>query len=167
VPVIVMIGLIAIESSDLFSAAHTGGWIKALLRALGVPFANLDRVNHLIRKTGHCLGFGMLSFLIFRAFRGTYRFFAQGYEGWVSSRVAPNGGGNVFPMLWQPYWASGAMLGTLFVAALDEMHQMTLPSRTGTWWDVLLDTSAACVVQIMIYAADRAKAERILRSRIQ
>jgi VanZ family protein len=165
VPVIVMIGLIAFESTDLFSSTHTGGFLKTLLRAIGVPLAHLEQINHLARKTGHCVGYGVLGFLIFRAFRGTYRFFAQGYEGWISSRVTPGTEANVFSVLWQPYWAFGALLGTFIVAACDEMHQKTIPSRTGTWWDVLLDTSAAFVVQIMIYLADRAKAERILRRR--
>ena len=155
-----MIGLIALESTDLFSASHTGSWLGTFLRSLGVSQTRLVTINHLLRKTGHGIGYGFLSFLIFRAFRGTYRFFAQGYEGWISSRITPGISVNIFSVLWQPYWAAGALIGTFIVAACDEVHQMSLPSRTGTWWDVLLDTSAAFVAQILIYTIDRAKAHR-------
>jgi len=161
-----MIGLIAVESTDMFSAVHTGSMLLALLRWIGIPYAHLDEINHLLRKTGHCVGYGFLSFLIFRAFRGTYRFFAQGYEGWISSRVTPGVSNNIFSILWQPYWAVGAILGTAIVATADELHQMRIPSRTGTWADVVLDTSAALVTQILIYFIDRAKAARIARRQI-
>jgi VanZ family protein len=158
-----MLCVIALESTDLFSSAHTGSLLSGILRRFHVSEANLPFVNHAIRKIGHCVGYGFLSFLIFRAFRGTYRFFAQGYEGWISSRITPGQSINIFSVLWQPYWAALALIFTFIVAAFDEVHQMRIPSRTGTWWDVALDTSAALVVQILIYSTDRAKAHRIAR----
>jgi VanZ family protein len=36
------------------------------------------------------------------------------------------------------------------VASLDEWHQSYIPSRTGTYKDVLLDSSAALIAQIAI-----------------
>ena len=160
-----MLGVIAVESTDLFSASHTGSWLYSLLRLLRIPESQLMNINHLLRKAGHFIGYGFLSFLIFRAFRGTYRFFAQGYEGWISSRITPGLNVNIFSVLWQPYWAAGALIGTFLVAACDEVHQMRIPSRTGTWSDVALDTSAAFVVQVLIYWTDRAKAARLARRR--
>jgi VanZ family protein len=158
-----MLGVIAVESTDLLSSAHTGSLLAEILRRLHVPEANLEFINHAFRKIGHCVGYGFLSFLIFRAFRGTYRFFAQGYEGWISSRIIPGQSLHIFSLLWQPYWAALALFFTFLVAAADEVHQMGIPSRTGTWWDVALDTTAALVVQILIYLTDRAKADRIAR----
>jgi VanZ family protein len=158
-----MLGLIAIESTDLFSAAHTGSLLAGILRLLHVPESKLAFVNHAVRKIGHCVGYGFLSFLIFRAFRGTYRFFAQGYEGWISSRITPGQSVNIFAVLWQPYWAAVALIFTFIVATCDEVHQMGIPSRTGTWWDVGLDTTAALVIQVLIYFTDRAKADRMAR----
>jgi VanZ family protein len=38
------------------------------------------------------------------------------------------------------------------VATLDEWHQSFLPSRTGTFRDVVLDSSAAFVAQIALLA---------------
>ena len=160
-----MLGIIALESTDQFSSVHTASWVSMVLRNLGVSPERLSELNHALRKTGHCVGYGFLGFLIFLAFRGTYRFFAQGYDGWISSRVPQQSGEDIFALLWQPYWAIAAMAGTFVVAAADELHQMTLPSRTGTWWDVLLDCTAAFVVQVFIYWLDRAKADRIARRR--
>jgi VanZ family protein len=37
------------------------------------------------------------------------------------------------------------------VASLDEWHQSYLPSRTGTPWDVLLDSCAAIAAQILVF----------------
>jgi VanZ family protein len=161
--VIVMLGLIAIESTDTFSSTHTGTWLFGVLQHFGINADQMLEINHVARKTGHCVGYGVLSFLIFRAFRGTYRFFAQGYEGWISSRITQAAGRNVLSLLWQPYWAVGALIATALVATCDEVHQMTIPSRTGKWGDVLLDSTAAFVVQILVYMADRAKAARIMR----
>jgi VanZ family protein len=42
------------------------------------------------------------------------------------------------------------VLGTLLVASLDEWHQTFLPSRTGRWQDVVLDTSAGIAAQVLL-----------------
>jgi VanZ family protein len=160
-----MMSLIAWESTDLFSSAHTGSWLARLLSIFGVPAPLIPEINHIVRKTGHCVGYGALSFLIFRAFRGTFRFLTQGYEGWISSRVIPTVGGDVFHTLWRGYWVTFALVGTALVAIADEVHQMTMPSRTGTWRDVLLDSSAAVVTQILIFFIDKAKANRLAEQR--
>ncbi len=160
-----MVGVIAVESTDLFSSAHTGLWLLPLLRILHISPENINEINHVLRKTGHCVGYGFLSFVIFRAFRGTYRFLTQGYDGWISSRVSPALGNAIFPTLWHLNWAFWALAGTALIATCDEVHQMTLPSRTGRWADVLLDSTAGFVVQVLIYVADRAKANRLERQR--
>lgn len=40
---------------------------------------------------------------------------------------------------------------TALVASLDEWHQTYLPSRTGTIWDVVLDSLAALAMQVVIW----------------
>jgi VanZ family protein len=52
---------------------------------------------------------------------------------------------------WIPRWATIAVLGTAFVASLDEWHQSYIPSRTGRWQDVVLDTCAGIAAQILIF----------------
>ncbi len=52
---------------------------------------------------------------------------------------------------WTLRWATIAILGTALVASLDEWHQSFIPSRTGTWQDVVLDTCAGFAAQIIIF----------------
>ncbi len=52
---------------------------------------------------------------------------------------------------WCARWGTIAFLMTVLVASLDEWHQTFLPSRTGTVRDVILDSSAALVAQIVIF----------------
>ena len=76
----------------------------------------------LIRKTAHVTVYALLSLFWFRAQRG------------------PRSG-------WQPGWALLALLVSLLVAIGDEFHQSFLLSRTGTPWDVLLDSMGALLMQ--------------------
>src|SRR2546430_13249728 len=67
------LGLIAVESTSLLSTANTGRILYPLLTFF---FGPLDPVkfaywHHLLRKAGHVIGYGMLSFLLFRAWRTT------------------------------------------------------------------------------------------------
>ncbi len=75
-------------------------------------------------------GYGILSILLFRAWRATL--------------PAPN------HLRWTMLWANIAILGTALVASLDEWHQSFIPSRTGRWQDVVLDTCAGIAAQILI-----------------
>jgi VanZ family protein len=42
-------------------------------------------------------------------------------------------------------------LGTAIVAALDEWHQSYIPSRTGSVWDVALDSVAGVAFLVVAY----------------
>jgi VanZ family protein len=86
--------------------------------------------HHYLRKTGHVIGYGMLSLLLLRAWRATL--------------------GQVHAMLLRSFLLS--WLGTLTVAALDEWHQSHIPSRGGKLSDVVLDTAAGVV---FLFAAFR------------
>ena len=85
-----------------------------------------------IRKGGHVFGYGLLSILLFRAWRET-----------LAARRAT--------AEWTLRWANIAVLGTALVASLDEWHQSFLPSRTGTPGRTLvLDTCAGIGAQILV-----------------
>jgi VanZ family protein len=43
------------------------------------------------------------------------------------------------------------MLTTVVTAAFDEIHQTFIPSRSGRWQDVVLDTVGAAVLQVVVY----------------
>ncbi len=121
-PAIVWIGLITFESTDFFSAQNTGSLLYSLLTRLfgAINLHDFLVFHHYLRKTGHVLGYGMLSLLLLRGWRATF----HQVHAWV--------------------WPAAllAWAGTAFVASMDEWHQSFIPSRTGTPRDVLLDSAA-------------------------
>ncbi len=141
-PAIIWLCVIAIESSDIGSADNTSRILYPLLHFL----FRLDEVafaiwHHIIRKTGHCVGYALLSWFFFRAWRATL--------------PLPN------PAEWAFKWARISFLMTAGVATLDEWHQSYLPSRTGRWQDVVLDSTAALVMQIFLWMVLRGRRRRL------
>jgi VanZ family protein len=124
--------LIAIESTALLSASNTSRILYPLLHFLfGMDWEHFEIWHFFIRKTGHVIGYGILSVLLFRAWRATL--------------PAMSGA------RWTPRWATIAIFGTALVASLDEWHQSFIPSRTGRWQDVVLDTCAGVGIQLLIF----------------
>jgi len=148
----VMLMIIAMESSNRFSAVQTSGMLKNFLAFFSIRLRaeTLNLLNAVLRKCGHVLGYGFLSFLLFRACRGTFRALA-GYYDWRTSRIKGLPLEQAARFLWQSPWALVALGGTALTAIADEMHQKTIPSRTGSWWDVLLDTCAGLIAQMLIF----------------
>jgi VanZ family protein len=123
--------VIAIESTALLSAHNTSRILYPILHFLfGVDRLHFEDWHFYIRKGGHVVGYAILSTLLFRAWRATLP--AMSGAKWI------------------PRWATIAVLGTAFVASLDEWHQSFIPSRTGRWQDVVLDTCAGIAAQILI-----------------
>lgn len=122
--------MIALESTNLGSSEHTARFLYPIFSFLfGLDPARFAVCNAMLRKTGHFVGYFILSVLLFRSWRAT------------------------FPRLstrWCLQWAALAFLSTALVASLDEWHQSFLPSRTGTFRDVVLDSSAALVAQVLL-----------------
>jgi VanZ family protein len=56
---------------------------------------------------------------------------------------------------------------TALVACLDEWHQTYLPSRTGSLHDVILDSAAALVAQVVLYLILRRRSKRLVYSQAQ
>ncbi|MBV9180631.1 MAG: VanZ family protein [Acidobacteria bacterium] len=143
-PSVFWLAVIALESTNLGSAEHTGRVLYPIFHFLfnisGATFATL---HTWLRKTGHVVGYFTLSVLLFRSWRAT------------------------FPRLstrWCLQWATIALLSTSLVATLDEWHQSFLPSRTGTFRDVMLDTSAALLAQIVLFSIFRARSFKFQNS---
>jgi VanZ family protein len=130
-PAAVWVGLIAFESTDFFSSGNTGNMLYMLLVRLFGKINLYDFLvfHHYLRKTGHFVGYGMLSLLLLRGWRAT-----------LDRENLQLGGTTVF-----------SWLGTVLVAAMDEWHQSFIPSRTGTWRDVVLDSSAGLVALLVAY----------------
>jgi VanZ family protein len=130
-PAAVWIVLITFESSDFFSSQNTSSLLYMVLTRLfgQINLADFLIFHHFLRKTGHVIGYGMLSLLLLRAWRATL--------------------GRVPILLLRAALLS--WLGTAFVAAMDEWHQSYIPSRTGTVWDVLLDSVAGVAFLVVAY----------------
>jgi VanZ family protein len=121
-PAFLWIGLISFESTGFFSSQNTGNMLYLLLTHL---FSRIDLrdflvFHHYLRKTGHVVGYGVLSLLLLRGWRATF--------------------GRTHALLGRTALLS--WLGTAFVAAMDEWHQTYIPLRTGTWRDAVLDSVA-------------------------
>jgi len=124
--------VIAIESTTYLSSQNTGRFLFPFLHFLfGIDEAGFEPYHVFIRKSGHVFGYGLLSILLFRAWRETL----------PSSKGAR----------WSFRWANIAALGTCLVASLDEWHQSYLPTRSGTVRDVILDTCAGIAAQLALF----------------
>ena len=82
--------------------------------------ARFASMHHAVRKGGHFLGYGILGYLWFRAFTRV-----------INSTQA---------------CAGLAIACTFVIACLGEWHQSFLPSRSGQFSDVVLDTCGALLL---------------------
>ena len=131
-PSAIWLAVIVAESTNLGSSDHTGRILYPIFRFLFEMGPAQFAVWHaLLRKTGHFVGYFTLSVLLFRSWRASF------------PRISTR---------WCVQWATLAFLCTSLVAILDEWHQSFLPSRTGTFRDVILDSSAGFVAQIALFA---------------
>lgn len=128
-PALAWAALISYFSTDLFSWEHTSRIIIPLLAWL-FPSATpetLIAAHFYIRKSAHFWEFFALSLLVLRGIRA-------GSRGWRWS------------------WALMALAAAAAYAGLDELHQAFVPSRTGSIFDVMLDSSGAAVAQAIAAA---------------
>ena len=116
-PVLLWLGVIAWLSGEGFSDERTAAWLveAPFFDALGIPPALVDTANLILRKSAHFVEYAVLSML-------TYRALGVGARP-RSRRVR----------------LAGALAVALLCATLDELHQATTLTRTGTPRDVLLD----------------------------
>ena len=144
-PVFVWLGVIRLESSDAASSDNTLGLLHTVLLFLFPHISGgwIWEINYLLRKTGHFMGYGVLGVLVFFAFRNTNR-----------DSVAPallRRWGTRLHDFWRMEWVWLSMAVAVITAALDEIHQSFIASRTGRWQDVALDACGSAVLQVMVY----------------
>jgi VanZ family protein len=115
-PVAAWMGVVLLFSTGGFSADTSSRFIGPLLRALGFPPDLIPVLHFWIRKSAHFVEYAGLGFLAFRAAR----------------------------LSWAARGAAAVALGlALGLAAVDEGHQATLASRTGSARDVAIDLAGA------------------------
>jgi VanZ family protein len=119
--------------SRLTSTFHVGGGdfrsLRMFFQSLFGPVSNArwEITHSLIRKSGHFIGYGVIGLASLRAW-------------WMTlphSRFLQD--------------ALLALMGTALLGGADEYHQTSLPNRTGSPWDVLLDCCGAIVLQLATY----------------
>ncbi len=144
-PTILWLVVIAFESTAYFSGGRTMLWTRRLL-ALFVDHVSWPLVfeaNHILRKTGHFLGYATLSWF---AFRGWMETLAYSRELLLLKAGRPVSQRS----RWHLRAATLAVLVTIVVASLDEFHQSLLPGRTGMIRDVVLDAMGGIFAQIVL-----------------
>ena len=139
-PVAFSLVIIALESTDTFSAANTSSWLRPIVERWSGPIsdAHWALYHHLARKCGHFTGYAFVCFTFLRAWLLILgRRLHLTLEQWLVPA-------NVY-----------AVASTLCIAASDEVHQTFLPSRTGKLSDVLIDTGggiALCCLAALVRA---------------
>ena len=153
-PVLVWLGIIRLESTDAASASNTTGVLYTVIAAV-VPQVDesfVSQLDEILRKTGHFAGYGILSALVFLALKNTNHDRLRLFLG------------RSWEMRWHDYWRWNwvllGMLVTIVTAAADEIHQTFIPSRTGRWQDVVLDSCGAAVLQVIVYFLSRRAFQR-------
>src|SRR5579883_2577138 len=130
-----MIGIlvIVIESTGTMSADNTSRWLLPIWEKLFGPITpeRWAVVHHYIRKTGHFVGYGLVSLGFFEGWRAT---FSAGKD-WARLLVAA---------------ALPALFSTLLLAMWDEWHQSFLPGRTSSPVDVGIDFSGAVMAHLVL-----------------
>jgi VanZ family protein len=115
-------------STHFFTATRTGQWVIPLLHWLfpAESVTALEKMHYGIRKLGHVFDFIVLSLLLVRALR-------RGRAGWRFN------------------WAASAWAIAACYAMLDEFHQAFVPGRSPSVHDVLLDSAAAALGQLIFW----------------
>lgn len=149
-PVLTLLAVIAMESTETMSGHNTLHLLQRLLESLGAHLAQerMELLNLAARKCGHATGYGLLCLSWMLLLRGQY---------WLQHDCKPRRTERVQVMRnwWRGTWAVLAVALTFCVATADELHQMNLEGRSGSWWDVALDTSAGAVVAGLLYLIAR------------
>jgi len=125
-PVFVWMTLIFSASSDRHSFSHSSRLIAPIVRWLFPQISDnaLYGVILAVRKCAHLTEYAILGLLVWRALRRPFRNDTRPWQ-WSHVRLA--------------------LLIVILYAASDEFHQTFVPSREGSVWDVLIDTSGAAL----------------------
>ena len=136
----------------MFSAAHTRSILESFFHWLfpsWTPYS-VYKAHLVVRKCAHFFEYAVLAILVMR--------------GFTSGAKAPNGEspqrGAEAPLSLRMMFLSVVLLCAL-VATIDEVHQHFVPSRTGSPYDVLLDTTGSAVAMLLLmWRKSSARGER-------
>jgi VanZ family protein len=145
-PVLAFATVFAIESTSCLGADRTSAPLQQIAESIfgcGVGL-HWELIHHLIRKTGHFMGYGLFCLICFRGF-------------WIEFQGASS-------RLRRQLQAQGlAVAATFIVASADEFHQSFLSNRCGQLSDVVLDTFGGVALGLMLFLV--MKGRRLARER--
>ena len=136
-PPIIWMSMIFWFSTDLFSGDNTGSLLWKVVSFIypGATRELFDSIHFYVRKAGHLTEYAVLALLLFRAFRSG-----------AQAR-------------WRPRWALSSLLFAFLYASLDEYHQTFTRRRTGSVYDILIDTSGALTALVLLWFLGRRDGE--------
>lgn len=141
-PVVAIMALIFIGSTDWLSGGNTGKILVPIIRFF-LPFADeatVQLLRFVIRKMAHLSEYAILATFIWRAL--AYGTIQSQTIVWTGRRAI---------LTW--------VIATAY-AASDEFHQSFHPSRVGSPVDVLIDSCGAASALIVIYLISRFHSHR-------
>lgn len=108
-------------------SSETSGKIIRFLSALGIGITSRTELilHHFIRKVAHFFEYFILSLLLFNYLRELME--GKGLYLWPISI-------------------------SFLYACSDEIHQIYVPGRVGSWKDVVIDTAGASVAMLLVFA---------------
>jgi len=127
-PALLWAGVIFLMSTDTFSSEHTGEVVWPILRWIypAITDDQFSVIHHLIRKSTHFTEYFVFALLLYRGVRGQR-------PGWRWS------------------WGLFALGIAAVYAALDEIHQAFVASRTASAYDSLLDSIGAFFAIVFLF----------------
>jgi VanZ family protein len=134
-PLILWAALIFIGSTDLLSAANTGGVLARPVLWLfpHLSETNLKIIQFVVRKAGHVTEYAIFALLAARAFR-------------TSSRE-----------LLRQRWFWACLLLVIAYSLSDEFHQSFYPSRTASIYDCMIDSFGGLAALVLLAFRNRSK----------
>ena len=135
-PVLIWMTCIFTASSDRLSFQHSSQFIAPIIRWLFPHFSNQAVANgvFVVRKCAHLTEYALLALLLWRAIRKPVKADTRPWR-WPEARLA---------------------LGLVVLySATDEFHQTFVPSRQGSVWDVLLDSTGAALGLLLLWIVGR------------
>jgi VanZ family protein len=155
-PAAIWASLILLASSDWFSAAHTRSILESFFHWLFPSWSpySVYKAHLVVRKCAHFFEYAVLAILVMRGFISGAK---------APSEAAVNGAGEPAPRpnldpstsarLRSPSLGMtivSVILLCAMVATIDEVHQHFVPSRTGSPYDVLLDTAGSAAAMLLL-----------------
>jgi len=138
IPAAIWASLILLASTDIFSAAHTRSILESFFHWLFPSWSpySVYKAHLAVRKCAHFFEYAVLATFVMRGFTGSQ---TQG----PSTRVRRGERPLRMTML-------SVVVVCAIVATIDEVHQHFVPSRTGSPYDVLLDTAGSTVAMLLL-----------------